>query len=593
VRTELDLRALLELRTALPLDVAEDGTILVGCDLPGSQQLYRISRDGELEQLTDFREPVAGRFEHATGRILLEMDASGNERTQLYLLDAEPGAEPEPLVHDPEFIHRSPHLSRDGSLLAYATNRRNGVDWDVVVRDLHGGEERVAFAGGFVAPAGFSPDATRLVVYRGTELSGDDQLWLVEVATGEATEIQPHAESASLGEPAWLPDSSAFFVASSVGRDTRAIVRWADGEATTTVESRWDLDCFVDDAARSLLVHENADGYSRLELRDPSTLEVRGEVPLPGRGVVEHPVFASGGSTLYFKFHSPVEPGDVWAYDLDTEDLRRVTELPRDVPVDELREPELHRFESFDGESVPLFLWEPDGDGPFPVVVMVHGGPEAQFLPGFLPSFTPFTQYLLAHGYAVVAPNVRGSSGYGKRYEHLDDVRLRLDSVRDLACLHEWLGTRPRIDAGRAVLYGRSYGGYMVLAGLAFQPERWAAGIESVGISSLSTFLENTSAWRRAMREREYGSLEHDRDFLIEASPITHVDRMRAPLLIQHGANDPRVPLSETEAIHRVLNEKGVRCELVVYEDEGHTIGKLENRVDFFERAVAFLDDVL
>jgi dipeptidyl aminopeptidase/acylaminoacyl peptidase len=165
--------------------------------------------------------------------------------------------------------------------------------------------------------------------------------------------------------------------------------------------------------------------------------------------------------------------------------------------------------------------------------------------------------------------------------------------VRELAALHDWLATRPRIDAARAVLYGRSYGGYMVLAGLAFQPERWAAGIECVGISNFVTFLENTAPWRRAVREPEYGSLERDRDFLVAASPITHVDRIRAPLFIQHGANDPRVPLSETQQIHRVLTEKGIRCELLVHEDEGHAISKLENRIETFERAVAFLDDVL
>jgi dipeptidyl aminopeptidase/acylaminoacyl peptidase len=240
-----------------------------------------------------------------------------------------------------------------------------------------------------------------------------------------------------------------------------------------------------------------------------------------------------------------------------------------------------------------VFLFTPPGDGPFPVVVAVHGGPESQLRPNFGPSFAPITQHLLSRGYAVAAPNVRGSTGYGKRYEHLDDIRLRLDSVRDLASLHGWLAARPEIDGSRAVVYGRSYGGYMVLAALAFQPEIWAAGVEAVGISNLKTFLENTSDYRRAAREREYGSLKDDVDFLIEASPATHVDAIRAPLFIQHGENDPRVPVSESRHIHRVLTEKGIRCELVVYPDEGHTIEKLPNRIDMFTRAVAFLDEVL
>jgi dipeptidyl aminopeptidase/acylaminoacyl peptidase len=263
------------------------------------------------------------------------------------------------------------------------------------------------------------------------------------------------------------------------------------------------------------------------------------------------------------------------------------------APIDGLVEPALHRFESFDGESIPVSLFVPPGEGPFPVVVTVHGGPEAQYLPEWHVNYAPLTQYLVSRGYAVAAPNVRGSSGYGKRFEHLDDTRLRMDSVRDLASLHAWLDARSEVDGSRQVIYGRSYGGFMVLAALAFQPELWAAGIESVGISSWVTFLENTSLYRRKAREREYGSLENDREFLEEISPITHVDAMRAPLFIQHGANDPRVPLSESEEIARVLRENGIRCELVVYPDEGHSIAKLSNRIDSFTRAVAFLDEVL
>src|SRR5204862_2625574 len=163
----------------------------------------------------------------------------------------------------------------------------------------------------------------------------------------------------------------------------------------------------------------------------------------------------------------------------------------------------------------------------------------------------------------------RGSTGYGKRYQHLDDRRRRLDSVADLGALHDWLGQQPGIDAERAALYGGSYGGYMVLAGLAFQPERWAAGVDIVGISSLVTFLENTSPYRRAFREREYGSLERDRDFLESVSPLTHVERIRAPLFVIHGANDPRVPVSEAEQLQATLSERGIPCELLVYDDEG------------------------
>jgi dipeptidyl aminopeptidase/acylaminoacyl peptidase len=175
----------------------------------------------------------------------------------------------------------------------------------------------------------------------------------------------------------------------------------------------------------------------------------------------------------------------------------------------------------------------------------------------------------------------------------LDDVGLRLDSVRDLAELHAWLAARPEIDGARAVVYGGSYGGYMTLASLAFHPELWAAGISFVGISNLVTFLENTSEYRRALREREYGSLATDREILWNVSAESRLDAIRAPLFLEHGRNDPRVPVGESEYIHKMLSEKGIRCELVIYEDEGHMLEKLVNRIDAYGRAVAFLDEVL
>jgi dipeptidyl aminopeptidase/acylaminoacyl peptidase len=580
------------MRQALPLSFSADGSaLLVASNVPGTQQLYVVpSRGGELRQLTDFAEPVSGQF-LPDGRILLEIDESGNERTQLYLLDAEPGAEPEPLVVDPRFMHATAHVGRDGTLLAYATNRRNGRDFDVVARTLPGREERSFEVGGWCGVESISPDGRWIVMGRHGERPGEADLFLLGTDTGETVHVTPHDDDAAYYQAVWLPDSSGFHAAMNDGRDTFAIARFdvSSRRWQTVVESDWDLECAGDDAGRSLLVLENEDGCSRLELRAPQTLEFREEVPLPGRGVVSQPVFSKDGSLLAFGFSPATEPPDVYVYDLDAHTLTRLTVSPRDVDPATLVQPELHRFASFDGESIPVFLYEPEGEGPFPVVVSVHGGPESQARP----EFAPLTQHLVSRGYAVAVPNVRGSTGYGKRYEHLDDVRKRLDSVRDLAALHEWLSSRPEIDGTQAVLYGRSYGGYMVLAGLAFQPDLWAAGIETVGIASLVTFLENTSEYRRATREREYGSLAHDREFLVEASPLTHVDAIRAPLFVQHGRHDPRVPVGESEQIHRVLTEKGIRSELLIFEDEGHKVEKLANRIELFTRAVAFLDEVL
>jgi len=567
--TEL-LRSLLGMRQAVPLSWSPDGkTLLVASNIPGTHQLYTLPG---MAQVTSYGEPVTGQF-LPDGRILVEMDEGGNERTQLHV------AGEGPLVSDLRYIHRTP-VAR-GRVLAYSTNRRNGVDFDIVVRDLASGEERAFELDGHNYVVAVSRDERYVAVERTGARSGDSDTLLCNLETGEVSLLTPHDEPAEFGPPVWTDEGIAY--STNLGRDTFAIVR----EGEVLYESAWDVELVADDEARTLLAVENADGYSRLQLIGGD------EIPLPGRGVVDHVVFSPAGEKVAFAFSSPVEPNDVYVYDLAQRALERLTTSPRDVDVSTLTEPTLHRFESFDGEAVPVFLFEPEGEGPFPVVVTVHGGPEAQWRPWYAPSFAPLTQFLVSRGYAVAAPNVRGSSGYGKRYEHLDDIERRLDSVRDLESLHRWLSARPEIDGSRAVVYGRSYGGYMVLAALAFQPQIWAAGIEAVGISSLVTFLENTSPYRRAAREREYGSLENDREFLERASPMTHIDAVRAPLFIQHGRNDPRVPVSESEHIASVLQSKGVECELLIFDDEGHTVEKLHNRIETFERAVGFLDRLL
>jgi dipeptidyl aminopeptidase/acylaminoacyl peptidase len=568
-----DLRTLLELRQAYPLSWSSDGSwLLVASDLSGTRQLYKLPREtGELEQLTNYAEPVSGQL-LPDDRLLLEIDEGGNERTQLYL-------EGEPLVVDPRYIHHSPHVSRDGSLVAYSTNRRNGLDFDVVVRQLENGDERTFELGGMCANGEFSPDGRWLVAGQLGELSGDSNLFLLGVESGDVVHVTPHDGQAEYLDPVWLPDSSGFLCGTNVGRDNFAISRYTLGGGWEVEhESDWDLDCVADDAGRRVLVVANEDGYSRVE-----------GLSLPGDGVAEHFVFSPGGTQVAFAFSTPTEPSQVWLHDFGSVGTRKLTDLGS---VEDGVEPELHRVESFDGEPVPVYLFLPAGDGPFPVVVTVHGGPESQWRPWYSSGFGALTQFLVARGYAVAAPNVRGSSGYGKRFEHLDDVEKRLDSVADLASLHAWLAARPEIDGSSAVVYGRSYGGYMVLAALAFQPELWAAGIEFVGISNLRTFLENTSVWRRAAREREYGPLS-DPELLERLSPWSRLDAIKAPLFIEHGRNDPRVPVSESEAIHGELVRRGVRCELVIYEDEGHMVEKLANRVDVFERATDFLDEVL
>jgi dipeptidyl aminopeptidase/acylaminoacyl peptidase len=588
------LRDLLEIPWSLPADVSADGdTVLVQSNRTGTMQLYRARpQGGELEQLTDCPEPVNGQFVPGSGRILLEMDEGGNERHQLYLLGAEPGAAPEPLVVEPEYLHVSPHVSNDGAQLAYSCNRRKGVDVDVYVRSLASGEERCVFApGGICVVAGFSPDGRWLGVQHLTERTGDNDLHLVDLDGDETFHVAPEEEDAFFGDPAWLPEGNRFFFATSSGRDRTAIARFDLATRTWryAIEAAWDLDCRIDRAGRRLIVDANEEGASRVSLYDPRTLALERELELPANAVVQAFAPSGDGSVLALGLSTPRIPFSVWLADPETGRTRWLTPPSDKVDEEELAEPTLHRFASFDGESIPVWVLEPLGVSRPPLLIEIHGGPESQRRPTWI----PWLQYAVARGFAVAQPNVRGSTGYGKRFEHLDDGRLRLDSVQDVVALHDWLAAEGRYDTGRTVLYGASYGGFMVLACLAFHPERWAAAIDVVGLSSLVTFLENTSEWRRAFREREYGSLERDRDFLLEISPITHVDRIRAPLFIIHGANDPRVPLGEAEQIHRALRERGIRSELLVYHDEGHGLNKLPNRLEAYPKAIAFLEEVL
>jgi dipeptidyl aminopeptidase/acylaminoacyl peptidase len=419
---------------------------------------------------------------------------------------------------------------------------------------------------------------------------------LVETTSGEAhIPIAHPGEAALTGPPAWVSDS-VFYASSNVGREYAAVVRHDldTGETTTVPGTGEQFDAEVVSAGgAAIVVIENCDGASTMWRYDTQTGE-RCDVPLPEAGVthawfLEPPIASSDWSRLYYTLTAPRLAGDVYSYDLGDRATRRLTRSPAGLTPDALAAPEPGEAEGFDGERIPLFIFRPRSAESRPaVVVNVHGGPEAQALR----LFDPEVQALVAAGYAVVVPNVRGSTGYGKRYASLDDTTKRLDSVHDLQSVHEALESLG-FDSGRAVLWGGSYGGYMTLAGLAFQPELWAAGVDIVGMSNLVTFLENTSEYRRAHRELEYGSLANDREFLIKASPLTHVDAIRMPLFVIHGRNDPRVPLGETQQLAASLKQRGVRCELRIYDDEGHGLARLANQLDAYPRAIEFLDEVL
>jgi dipeptidyl aminopeptidase/acylaminoacyl peptidase len=355
-----------------------------------------------------------------------------------------------------------------------------------------------------------------------------------------------------------------------------------------------------------VLIERNDNGVSALALHDAGTGEQLCELPLPARGSITRtrPVWAPDSCAIALTVSGADLPGDILLAirqrgesAAPAQDRRRgfsggptlLTCSAARLDGEATASPERHLMPAEDGEQIPCLVYRPAAwvaanDLAGSAVVHVHGGPESQARDDFRIE----VQALAAAGHTVLVPNVRGSTGYGKRWYSADDGRRRLDSVADLAALHAYL-PQLGLDQGRAALMGGSYGGYMVLAGLAFQPRLWAAGVDIVGIASLVTFLEHTSAYRRAYREREYGTLADDREFLHAASPLTRIEDITAPLFIIHGANDPRVPLREAEQIHAGLLGRGLECELVVYGDEGHGLVKRANRTDALQKALAFL----
>jgi dipeptidyl aminopeptidase/acylaminoacyl peptidase len=585
-------RLLLDTRSWLALDVDVDGRVLAGHDDLGSLQLVEIAPDGVRTPLTDLPSKCRGRYVPGHRQVVVEHDQGGDENYQLSVLSlTELPTTPvgldglTPLVRDE--AHMNTLLDVTGTSVVYSTNRRNDVDMDVVVRDLTTGEERVVYdGGGYVAGTEVSHDEKSVAVTM-ISLRPSSTAIVVADGTGSRDATDPD-EQADHHVGGWTADDAALVLMSDHDREFHAVLRLdSDGTWTTLVEdAEHDLGVSVSPDGTVMVVSHHLDGLDRLMVHRVDGTHVA-DVDL-GPIVPMSLVWAPDSSAFAVTAMTPTDPGSIVRVDARTGASTVVVDGRDGIPA-EVRErlviPTVHRIPTPDGEQVPCFRYAAPGNEAGTSVVHVHGGPEAEANR----IFSPVLQALALSGLDVLVPNVRGSAGYGKRWVSLDDVELRLDSVADLAAIHAWLPT-VGLDPARSALWGGSYGGYMVLAGVSMQPDLWAAGVDIVGISSLVTFLENTSEYRRAVREREYGSLVDDREFLLRASPITYLDDIVAPLFVIHGANDPRVPLSEAQQIKAALDGKGVPCELRVYSDEGHGLAKRANRLDAYPAALEFLE---
>lgn len=526
------------------------------------------------------------------GRLVFGMDAGGDERQQLWSLTADGAAIP--LTSEPGVIHTFGAFSPDGRHFAYASNARDEVHFDILIIELDrpAAPRLVMATDETLRPLAWSPDGQSLLVHRSNTYL-DNDLFLVPATGGEPVLLTPHTGEAAIPDAAFAPDGQSLYLLTNQDREFTALARLAlaTGEPTLLAAPDWDVEALaVAPSGDWLAFAVNDDGVSTVTLLDLTGDDDRQVSALPV-GVVSGLTWSPAGDLLAFALSGPQHPSDIWVTGLDGLARRITTAELGGLDRDGFVGPATTRYPSFDGREIPAFWYRPTGasDGPWPVVVDVHGGPEGQRRV----EFNPVIQFLLARGFAVLSTNVRGSTGYGKTYCHLDDVERRMDAVADLDAANAWLRARPEVVPDKLVVFGASYGGFMVLSSLTSYPDHWAAGVDVVGIANFITFFERTGPWRRHLRSPEYGDPERDHDLLVAISPIHQAERITAPLLVLHGRNDPRVPLAEAEQLVDRLRALDRDVTLRIYDDEGHGLIKLANKIDGYGAMADFLDRVL
>jgi pimeloyl-ACP methyl ester carboxylesterase len=558
----------LRMRSAALVGHLPSGELAYLSDQTGSFQLYVARADGLHDQLSFGEDRVTGAvLGRGDERIVLARDAGGNERHALACLDAASGHELA-LTGDPDAIHSLGSFAPDGSTFAFTHTGRNGVDFDLALVGLDGsGRRELATLEGICSVADWSERG--ILLWR-MNTPFDHDLFLVDPLDGRLRHLTPHDGETAYESPRLLADGLVACACDAGGQFTRLTILAEGAPPEFRTPDDADVDSVRIDASRTHIAHVvNRGGPSELWL-DGMRLE-----GLP-RGVYGPPELAEDGR-IALTVAALADTTDVWSV---PGPVRLSRSASGGVDRASLREPQLCDFESFDGRRIPYLLYGEPGQ---PTLCFVHGGPESQYRG----SLNPVVAYLVSRGIAVAAPNVRGSTGYGRDFHHLDDVELRLDSVRDLAELARSLGAGTGVPVA---VMGGSYGGYMTMAAITEHPELWSAAVNIVGIVNFVTFLERTGAYRRALREAEYGSLERDRAFLERISPIHKVDRIACPLMVVHGANDPRVPVGEAEQIVAALQARGGEVAYLRYEDEGHGITRLRNRLDCYPQIASFLE---
>jgi dipeptidyl aminopeptidase/acylaminoacyl peptidase len=564
--------------------------MLVSTRFGETNQIHFVEQPGGARrQITFFKEPVGGaNYYPGIDRqgFLFGMDTGGAEFFQLYFFDLDTGKTT--LLTDGKSRNTGARWSYDGKWIAFSSNLRNGRDTDIRLMsfDQPGVSDIVVEAKGSYNVLDWSADHSKLLVRRGVS-ANESYLYWCDLATKKLTQINPQKNAIAYGSARWSKDGQGVYYLSDESSEFQQITYYdltTRKKTVLTEDLPWDVQGFtLSEDGRRLAYVINANGISQLHIMNPKT---RRDIMLPDVpvGLIGGLEFSKDGNELGFTLNSAQTQGDAYSIKLTTRKLLRWTfSETGGLKSDHFVSPQLIHYPTFDKVNgrprmIPAFYYRPRHiTGKAPVVISIHGGPEGQERPGFNSTY----QYLVNElGIAVLAPNVRGSSGYGKTYLTLDNGTLREDSVKDIGTLLDWIARQPELDADRIGVMGGSYGGYMVLASMTHYNDRIRAAIDTVGISNFVTFLESTQEYRQDLRRVEYGD-ERDpkmREFLMKISPLTNAHKITKPLFVVQGLNDPRVPYTESEQMVKTIRQNGGQVWYVVGKDEGHGFRKKPNR---------------
>jgi dipeptidyl aminopeptidase/acylaminoacyl peptidase len=572
-------------------------------NISGQFNLWRVSVDGGWpDQLTAFTDDTVRLMgvSPRDGTVAFCADHDGDEYHQIYLLDPEAGWA-EKITDAPEVQHYvgGDAFSPDGTKLAYAANARVPTDMEVWVRDLETGETRSVFGEGkYSFPGAWSPDGSKLIALDFRNNS-DSTIHLVDLETGEAPEVTPHEEDGLHLPGPWAADGSGFYFLSDDGREFRGLAFYDVGAGKTDWVETPEADIeevALSNDGRVLAWLVNQEGWDVLELRELEAGRDLPAVDLP-RGARPHltgfqpPIAISAdGARVAVILSGPRRPGEVWVVETETGEARAVTESRiGGLREEDLADVELVSYPTFDGRQIPAWLYRPQGDGKVPVVLAIHGGPEAQERA----LYNPLYQYLLSRGIAVLATNIRGSTGYGKSYQRLIQRDWGGGDLKDWDHAVRWLREQDWADADRIGVWGGSYGGFAVLTCVTRLPDYWAAAVDIFGPSNLITFAKAVPpTWRRMMK-RFVGDPEEDADLLRERSPMTYIESATTPLLVIQGAKDPRVVQPESDQLVEKLRSLGRDVDYIVFDDEGHGFTKRQNELKAMSSSAEWLERFL